>query len=74
MAIFVILMMSLSTFYSNNVDYIGHFGGFLVGFMIGLALIEPVKFEKYERNVKIMGICGSIVFYLVCFITFYTLN
>lgn len=55
-----------------NSDGYGHLGGFLTGILIGLCIPEPIETTNYTKGARIVGLVLSGVFFLLCWVLFYT--
>lgn len=83
--IVIILMMSLLFSVGNNneglsVDIFGHLGGFLTGAFFGMVIMVWLRGQQahvrmsYEKKVQMFGIASASIFFVLCFILFYTVK
>jgi len=57
-----------------NTDDLGHLGGFLAGILIGLWIPKPMEASPWTKNVRMIGMAMSGIFYALPLILFFTVK
>ena len=70
-AVLFVFMFSLKPAGSNggHIDYYAHLGGFVTGVLGGLVFPKSLENTDYERNLRIGGGVGLVLYFGICAIS-----
>lgn len=67
----ILMCFMIGLGFSNNIDNLGHLGGLLTGFFLGIALFIPLRNEPNAKKVRIASAIIVSMYFVIGLLCFY---